>query len=388
MPKPPLYLDNNATTPLDPRVLEAMMPVLKEHFGNPASATHAYGWHAAELVKIAREQVAALINARPDEIVFTSGATESMNLAILGIVRAIHSKDSARKIKILSSAIEHRATLDPIRMLAESGQIEASVLGVNQDGTLETKQLFAECDASTALVSLMLGNNEIGSVFPIAEIGAELRKRHILLHCDAAQAAGKLSLDVAVLKVDLMSLSAHKMYGPKGAGALFVRREIRALLSPLLFGGGHEEGLRAGTLNVAGIVGLGKAAELAKTELVHECAQLEALSARLLSRLREAVPSLRLNGPSENRLPGNLNLVFPGVDNARLIGCIQNELAVSTSSACHSAEKSPSHVLKAIGLSLEDQRSSVRLGLGRFTSAEDIDLAVSILAKGVAQSLS
>jgi len=375
----PIYLDNNSTTPLDPRVLEAMLPSLKTDFGNPSSTTHAYGWHAAELIKIAREQVAALIGAEPDEIVFTSGATESINLLLFG-----WAGSSSKTVRhYISSEIEHRAVLDPLQVLQGRARSEVTLLPVDSEGMLSAEAVLLASRGDPELVSLMLGNNEIGSIFPIGEIGAGLRSRGILFHCDASQAAGKISIDVNRLSADFLSFSAHKIYGPKGVGALFIRRGLKESIAPLIFGGGQESGLRAGTLNVSGIVGFGRAAEIAKTELQTEARRLQTFSDRFLSEISARVQGIALNGPAKNRLPGNLSLRISGIDNARLIGLIQHKLAVSTSSACQSASKTPSHVLQALKLSGEAQRASIRIGFGRFNTEEELTSAVNALAEGI-----
>ncbi len=378
----PIYLDNNATTPLDPRVLEEMIPVLNNHFGNPSSATHAYGWHAAELVKIARERVAALIGCTPEELVFTSGATEAINLALFGVVRSSLRRGSQGAVRVLSAATEHRATLDPLDQLRREGA-EVDLLPVDHEGHIDADEYEAQLLKRPALVSLMLANNEIGTVNPIAQYSKSAVAQGALFHCDAAQAAGKLPVDVQRLGADLVSLSAHKMYGPKGVGALYVRRSCRHLLEPLLLGGGQEGGFRAGTLNVAGIVGMGKAAELAKAELVRDSERMVELGRCFLATLQNECGEVALNGPVQERLPGNLNIRFENLDSALLLSAVQKSLAISVGSACQSASKMTSHVLQSIGLSASQQRSSIRIGIGRMTTMEEIDRAAKILGAAV-----
>jgi len=383
--QPPVYLDNNATTPLDPRVLQEMIPVLESHFGNPASTTHAFGWHASELVKIARERVAALIGCSAEEIVFTSGATESINLALFGVAQSLKSRagTAPAKIRFVSAATEHRATLDPLEEIGRDGA-DVEILPVDADGSLSDAAIADACKNGASLLSLMLANNEIGTIHPIADFSKIAAAKNVLVHCDAAQAAGKIRLDVDALGADLLSLSAHKMYGPKGVGALYVRKSRRHLLEPLHFGGGHEGGLRSGTLNVAGIVAMGKAAEIAAAELKEDSMRLRELASVFLGQLSAALGPIALNGPRlEDRLPGNLNLRFEGVDNARLIGLVQNKLAISLSSACQSASAIPSHVLRAIGLTPAQQRASIRVGIGRMNTPEEIARAANILIDAV-----
>ncbi|MCB0321927.1 MAG: cysteine desulfurase [Bdellovibrionales bacterium] len=371
-----IYLDNNATTPLDPRVLDAMLPVFSEHFGNPASATHAWGWYAAELVTIARERVANLIRARPEEIIFTSGATESCNLALKGAVAAAPS--SAPK-QLITVTTEHRATLDPLRTLGTRGW-KITELPVQRDGTLEMKSLEHALQQGAYLVSVLLANNEIGVLHDVPAIAALARRHGALIHCDATQALGKLQIDVTTLGVDFLSCSAHKLYGPKGIGALFVRESTRQqVLAPLLEGGGHERGYRSGTLNTPGIVGFGMACEIAAQSLHSDAHQMTQLAHALLTRLEQSLGPLPLNGPGKERLPGNLNIVIPGVDSSRLLGALGTTVALSASSACQSATPHASHVLTALGLPPAQQRQSIRIGIGRFTTEADVEGAASAI---------
>lgn len=367
----PVYLDHHATTPLDPRVLHAMLPYFTEHFGNPHSAQHAYGWAAEAAVEQARVQVAALIGALPEEIVFTSGATEANNLAIRGVA----APAGARR-HVVTCASEHPCVLQTCRALAGAG-FETTELPVQPDGLLDLDRLREALRPETALVSIMTANHEIGVVQPIAEIAELCRERGIVLHTDAAQAAGRVPLDVAALGVDLVSLSAHKLYGPKGIGALYVRRGVR--IAPLFGGGGQERGLRPGTLPTPLCVGFGRACALAQQELAEEAARLRDLRERLYEGLREAVGEIRLNGAPEPRLPNNLNLCLPGVDAEDLLAELP-DLALSTGAACASAAHEPSPVLRALGLSDEAIASSIRIGLGRTTTAYEVQFAMERLA--------
>lgn len=373
----PVYLDHNATTPLDPRVLARLIEVLREHFGNPASASHAFGWAAAALVEESRAQVAALLGAAPAEIVFTSGATESNNLALKGF--------AARRPEgghVVTTNVEHEAVVEPLAELRAVGW-EVTEVPVGPGGIVDPDAVAAAMTPRTALVSVMAAQNEIGTLQPLRAIGALCKARGVVFHTDAAQAAGKVPLDVAADGIDLLSLSAHKLYGPKGVGALYVRRrDPRVSLAPQATGGGQERGLRAGTLNVPGIVALGEACRLARLEMAEEAARLRALRERLLGRLREALPDLRLNGDPERRLPGNLNLSFPGVPARRLLPAVTT-LAVSAGAACASAEARPSRILTALGVPADLALASVRIGLGRGTTAEEVDYAADTLAAAV-----
>jgi cysteine desulfurase len=368
----PIYLDCHATTPVDKRVLEAMLPFFGAKFGNAASRTHRFGWEAEKAVDLARQRVAALAGATAHEIVFTSGATESDNLAIKGAMEAYRSRGN----HIVTMATEHQAVLDPIRRLVRSG-VEASILAPGGDGLLDLELLRAAIRPDTVLVSIMYANNEIGVVQPIREIGAICRRRGALFHCDAAQAFGQIPTGVNGDAIDLMSVSAHKMYGPKGVGALYVRgREPRVELRPQMDGGGHESGLRSGTLNVPGIVGFGEACAIAATEMAEEAARVGALRDLMKLRLESALERTAVNGSMELRLPGNLNMSFAGVDAEALLAGLP-DVALSTGAACSSATAEPSHVLRALGLGEEVARSSVRFGLGRFTTEEEVEYAAA-----------
>ncbi len=372
-----IYLDNHATTPLDPRVLDAMMPYLTEHFGNPSS-NHPFGWVAREAVERAREEVAELVKASPEEIIFTGGATESNNLALMGAARAL----AGRGRHIISCVTEHRAVLDPLKRLSEEG-FEVTLLPVGRDGLHDVSLLERSLRADTVLVSVMAANNEIGVLAPLEEIGRLCRERGVLLHTDAAQMLGKLPFDVRATGVGLASFSAHKLYGPRGVGALFVRRRPRVPLQPLVHGGGHERGLRSGTLNVPGIVGFGAACRIAASEMTEEAERVRSLRDRLHRAIAARVPGVVLNGHPERRLPGNLNLSFPGVEGESLATHL-GEVAVSSSSACTSSLREPSHVLKALGLSDEMAYAALRFGIGRFNTAEEVDRAAQRVEEAVA----
>jgi len=376
----PIYLDYQATTPTDPRVLEAMLPWFTQKFGNPGSVTHAYGREAAEAVETARTQVAALVGAEPREIVFTSGATESNNLALKGALR--FGRDGRNGLVTLPT--EHKCVLESARALEREG-FRVTILPVGGDGLFELSALDRAIDDRTALVSVMAAHNEIGVIQPIAEIGALCRARGVLFHSDAAQAVGKMAIDVNAVGIDLLSVSGHKIYGPKGIGALYVRRRPRARLVPLIDGGGQERGLRSGTLPTPLCVGLGAAAALAQQEMAEEATRLTIWRQRLLAGLKTRVPELRLNGDALRRLPGNLNLCFPGVSALDLMAACPG-LALSTGSACTAAEIEPSYVLRALGLSDDLAQASIRIGLGRFTREAEIPEVIEALA-GAARSL-
>ena len=370
----PVYLDHHATTPLDPRVLDAMLPYFTERFGNPHSGQHAYGWTAEAAIEEARTEVAALNGALPEDIVITSGATEANNLAIRGA--AARAGDRRH---VVTCATEHPCVLQTCRALGRE-DFAITELPVRADGLLDLNQLSVALRPDTALVSIMAANHEIGVLQPIAEIAKLCQQRGILLHTDAAQAAGRIALDVAVLGVDLMSLSAHKLYGPKGIGALYVRPGLP--VAPLFAGGGQERGLRPGTLPTPLCVGFGKACALAQEERVAEAARVRALRDRLYEGLRQAVPDIRLNGAAEPRLPNNLDLCLPGIDAEDLLAELP-ELALSTGAACASASQEPSPVLRALGLSDEEIQGSVRIGLGRTTKAAEIEFAIERFTAGI-----
>jgi cysteine desulfurase len=374
----PVYLDYSATTPVDPRVVDKMVPYLREHFGNPASRSHSYGWEAEKAVEEAREQVARLVNADPREIVWTSGATESSNLAIKGA--AHFYKDKGRHLVTVKT--EHKATLDTMRELEREGY-EVTYLDVLPNGLLDLEAFKAALRPDTVLVSVMFVNNEIGVIQDIAAIGEICRSRGIVLHCDAAQATGKVVIDLARLKVDLMSFSAHKTYGPKGIGALYVRRKPRVRLEAQIHGGGHERGLRSGTLPTHQIVGMGEAFRIAREEMGAECERIRMLRDRLLKGLSE-IEEVYVNGDLEHRVPHNLNMSFNYVEGESLIMAIK-DIAVSSGSACTSASLEPSYVLRALGRSDELAHSSIRFSVGRFTTVEEIDFAVDLIKRKVAK---
>ncbi|MBK7858859.1 MAG: IscS subfamily cysteine desulfurase [Archangiaceae bacterium] len=427
--KLPIYMDNHATTPLDPRVLDAMMPYLKEDFGNAASRNHVFGWKAEAAVEAARKQVALLIGADPKEIVFTSGATESDNLAIKGVIDFYRGKGD----HIVTLKTEHKAVLDSCKRLERARQeridelkvlrlgelagrdvtveeiptleikhdlendaqfqrwvskvqagARVTYLDVKKDGMVDLEQLKAAITDKTVLVSIMLANNEIGTVQPVNEIGAICRERGVLFHCDAVQGLGKVPFDVTASKADLVSITAHKMYGPKGVGALYVRRKPRVRIAPIIDGGGHERGMRSGTLNVASIVGFGKAAELARAEMPEEARKLEKLRGRLLDGLKKKLDMLVVNGSWEHRLPGNLNVSFAYVEGEALMMAIK-DVAVSSGSACTSASLEPSYVLRACGVDEDMAHSSIRFGLGRFNTEEEVDYVIDLMARSVSR---
>lgn len=427
MLKLPIYMDNHATTPMDPRVLEAMMPYLREDFGNAASRNHAFGWKAEAAVEVARKQVAALIGASDKEIVFTSGATESDNLAIKGVVEFYKDKGD----HIITLKTEHKAVLDTCKRLERvrlerldelklmrlaqltggpvsrdhlaelslkyelendsvyrqwaelpTGGARVTYLEVEKDGRVDLKKLEAAMTDKTLLVSIMLANNEVGTVQPIAEIGKLCRGKGILFHCDAVQGVGKVPFHVEEMNVDLASISAHKMYGPKGVGALYVRRKPRVRIAPIIDGGGHERGMRSGTLNVASIVGFGKAAELARQEMADESARLLRLREKLRKGIGDQLDMLTVNGSLEHRLPGNLNISFAYVEGEALMMAIK-DVAVSSGSACTSASLEPSYVLRACGVEEELAHSSIRFGLGRFNTEEEVDFVIKLMVDKV-----
>jgi cysteine desulfurase len=391
--KLPIYMDHQATTPVDPRVLEAMMPYFTKAFGNAASRSHVFGWEAEAAVDEARSQIARGMNADPREIVFTSGATESDNLAILGAARAYREKGS----HVVTGATEHRAVLDCCQLLQREG-FEVTYLLPDRTGRIEAAQVGDAIRTDTILVTLMLANNEIGTIHPVPEIGAICRERGVLFHTDAVQGFGKIPFDVSAMFVDLASVTAHKLYGPKGIGALYVRsRKPRVRLEPIIHGGGHERGLRSGTLNVPGIVGFGKAVEISMAEREEEARRLRLLRKRLHDGILRDVADVYVNGPplpgvtadgalapggDERRLPGNLNLSFAGVEGEALLMGLK-DIAVSSGSACTSASLRPSHVLKAVGVSDELAHASIRFGLGRTSTEEEIDYAIGAVAATV-----
>ncbi|MBL0898923.1 MAG: IscS subfamily cysteine desulfurase [Reyranella sp.] len=373
----PIYLDYQATTPMDPRVLEAMMPYFTYKFGNPGSRSHAYGWEAEEGVEKARGQVAKLIGADEKEVIFTSGATESNNLAIRGV--AEFYKD--RKNHIITTMTEHKCVLDTCRHLEQQG-FEVTYLPVQKNGLLDLDVLRAAITDKTVLVSVMAVNNEIGVIQPLAEIGKICREKKVFFHTDAAQAAGKIPLDVEAMNIDLMSLSGHKIYGPKGIGALYVRRKPRVRLVPMIVGGGQERGFRSGTLPTPLCVGLGEAAEICMKEMDGEARRLKKLQDRMLKGLQSKLTDLVINGDLEHRIPGNLNISFAYVEGESLMMGIKG-LSVSSGSACTSASLEPSYVLRALGVEEDMAHTSLRIGLGRFTTEQEVDTAVDELVRHV-----
>jgi cysteine desulfurase len=374
----PIYMDYGATTPVDPRVVDAMIPWLREHFGNPASRSHAWGWEAEAAVEKAREQVAALINADPREIVWTSGATESNNLAIKGAANFYKTRGK----HLITVKTEHKAVLDPMRELERQG-FQVTYMDVQEDGLVNLEALKAAIRPDTIFISVMFVNNEIGVIQDIPAIGALCREKGIIFHVDAAQATGKVEIDVRKLPVDLMSLASHKTYGPKGIGALYVCRKPRVRLEAQMHGGGHERGMRSGTLPTHQIVGMGEAFRIAKEEMAQDNAKARALQQRLLAGLKD-VEQVFINGNLEHRVAQNLNMSFNFVEGESLIMGIKG-LAVSSGSACTSASLEPSYVLRALGRSDELAHSSLRMTIGRFTTEEEIDYAVSTIKQNVAR---
>ncbi len=377
--KTPIYLDNHATTQVDPRVLEAMLPYFTEKFGNAASKSHAFGWEAEASVDRAREQVAKLIGASsPREIVFTSGATESDNLAIKGVAEAYRDKGD----HIVTCVTEHKAVLDSCKVLEKHG-FQVTYLPVSADGVVDIERLKTALTEQTILISIMAANNEIGTIQPVQEIGRVAKERGILFHSDATQAVGKVPINVEAIGIDLLSLTAHKMYGPKGVGALYVRAtKPRVKITPLIDGGGHERGMRSGTLNVAGVVALGKACELSQNEMGAEAERLTALRERLKHAVLDQLEDVRVNGDALQRLPGNMNLSFAYVEGESLMMGLK-EIAVSSGSACTSASLEPSYVLKAIGLEDAMAHASIRFGIGRFNTVDEIDYTVQRVVEEV-----
>ena len=364
----PIYMDNHATSPMDPRVLEAMLPFFVEKFGNAASRNHAFGWEAEQAVENAREQIARLIGATAKEIIFTSGATESNNLAIKGIAEMYKERGN----HIITQVTEHKAVLDTCKRLEKYGY-RVTYLPVKADGLIDLEDLRRAMDDKTILVSIMFANNEIGVVQPVAEIGKLCHEKGVIFHTDAVQAVGKIPVDVQAMNIDVLSLTAHKIYGPKGVGALYVRRRNpRVQISAQIDGGGHERGMRSGTLNVPSIVGLGKACEIAREEMAAEGERQKRLRDRLRQRLESELDYVEVNGSWEHRLPGNLNMSFVYVEGESLLMGI-NDVAVSSGSACTSATLEPSYVLKALGLGDDVAHSSIRFGLGRFNTEAEVD---------------
>jgi cysteine desulfurase len=375
----PIYLDNHATTPVDPRVLEAMLPYFTEKFGNAASRNHAFGWESEAAVDTARERIARLLGASsPRDIVFTSGATESDNLAIKGVARSYNQKGD----HIVTCAIEHKAVLDSCKALEKHGY-RVTYLPVDKTGLIDLEQLRDSITDKTILISIMMANNEIGTIEPVKEIGRLAREKGVLFHTDATQAVGKIPVNVDEMNIDLLSITAHKMYGPKGAGALYVRsNKPRVKISPMIDGGGHERGMRSGTLNVPGIVGLGKACEIGGKEMAAESERLIKLREKLKTAILDQLEAVEVNGHPSLRLPGNMNMNFAYVEGESLLMGLK-EIAVSTGSACTSASLEPSHVLRAIGLQDDLAHTSIRFGLGRFNTEEEVDYTVNRVVEEV-----
>jgi cysteine desulfurase len=367
----PIYLDNHSTTRVDPRVVDSMFPYFSQHYGNAASKHHQFGWTAEAAVEHARTQIARLIGSDTKEVIFTSGATESINLALKGVSQGYASRGN----HIITAQTEHKAVLDTCKRLEEQG-FQVTYLPVDKYGIVSPDDVSSGITVKTILVTIMLANNEIGTIGHVGEIGAMCRNRGIIFHSDATQAVGRIPVDVSLLNVDLLSFSAHKMYGPKGVGALYIRRAKPQLkVVSQIEGGGHERGLRSGTLNVPAIVGFGKAAELARSEMVEESKRVSVLRDRLANEVTTGLDETRVNGHATQRLPNNANITFAHVEADRLIMDMK-EIAVSTGSACTSASPQPSHVLRAIGLSDADVHSSIRFGLGRFTTEEEIEYTI------------
>ncbi len=375
----PIFMDNHSTTPVDPRVVEAMLPYFTKYFGNASSRNHSFGWTAEAAVERAREQIAALIGAKGKEIVFTSGATESDNLAIKGVT-SFYAK---RGRHVITVATEHKAVIDSCKRISREGA-EITYLRPNSDGLVTPEQVVEAMRDDTVLVSIMHANNEIGVIQPIAEISAAIKAKNpkVVFHCDAVQSVGKVPFDVHEMNVDLVSLSAHKMYGPKGVGALWVRRKPRIRLDPLIDGGGHERGMRSGTLAVPNIVGFGRAAELAQAEMVEESDRCRALRDRLYRGISAQLDEVYVNGSMDHRLPGNLNISFAFVEGESLLMALK-DVAVSSGSACTSASLEPSYVLRALGVGDDLAHTSIRFGLGRFNTVEEVDYVVDVVVKAV-----
>ncbi len=379
MVKLPIYMDNHATTPVDPGVLEAMLPYFTTKFGNAASRNHGFGWEAEEAVDAARNQIAGLVGGKSKEIIFTSGATESDNLAIKGIVEFYKEKGN----HIITCVTEHKAVLDSCRALERQGKATVTYLPVDKYGMVDPDDVRRAITDKTVLISIMYANNEIGTIHPIREIGKIAKEKGIIFHCDGVQAVGKIPVDVEADGIDLLAMSGHKIYGPKGIGALWVRsRGPRVRLTPIIDGGGHERGMRSGTLNVPGIVGFGKACELAKAGMAEEAARLTDLRNKLQAGLFERLDEIYLNGHPTERLPGNLNLSFAYVEGESLLMGI-SDVAVSSGSACTSATLEPSYVIRALGINEELAHSSIRFGLGRFNTEEEVDYVTERITREV-----
>ena len=376
----PIYLDYQATTPVDQRVMDAMIPFFTQSFGNPHSTSHVYGWEVRDAVEVARAQVAKMINAEPREVIFTSGATESNNMAIKGVGRFF----AGRKRHMIALKTEHKCVLESLKYL-QRHDIDVTWLDVNSDGLVDVAEFAAAIRPDTALASVMLVNNEIGVIQSLAEIGALCREHGIYLHTDAAQAAGKLPIDVQAMNIDLMSLSGHKMYGPMGIGALYVRRKPRVRFEPLMDGGGQERTMRSGTLPAPLVVGFGKAAEIVCDDLEAETSRIKEMRDHLLTGLQERIPNTFLNGSEGARVAGNINIGFRGIDSESLMEKLKDHLALSSGSACTSTSVEPSYVLRAIGLSDEDAHSSVRMCVGRMTTTDEIEKSITAISNAVTE---
>lgn len=375
----PVYMDHHATTPVDPRVVEAMLPYFTEEFGNAASVDHEYGYRAKQAVDKAREQIAALINARPEEIIFTSGATESDNIALFGAAERYADQGD----HIITCVTEHKAVLDSCKRLEKLGKW-VTYLPVDQYGLVDPDDVRAAITDRTILISIMTANNEIGTIAPVKEIGAIAKEHGVLFHTDAAQAAGHIPMDVQDMNIDILSMSGHKIYGPKGIGALYIRKlRPRVKLEPVIYGGGHERGMRSGTLNVPGIVGFGKALEIAESEMEAEAERLRKLRGRLWAGLQDRLDHVELNGHPKQRLPRNLSIAMPGIESRSLLVQLKHDVALSTGSACTTAKVEPSHVILALGYSEERAHSSVRFGLGRGNTEADVDFVMKRLTSVV-----
>lgn len=378
MPSDVIYLDHNATTPVDPRVVETMLPYFIEAFGNAASIDHEYGHEAKQAVDKAREQIAAVINARPDEIIFTSGATESDNIALFGVAEKYSDKGD----HIITCVTEHKAVLDCCKRLEELGK-RVTYLPVDQYGLVDPEDVRQAIMPQTILISIMAANNEIGTLAPLQEIGTIAREHNVLFHTDAAQAVGHIPIDVQAMNIDIMSLSAHKVYGPKGIGALYRRRSNpRVRLEPIIYGGGHERGIRSGTLNVPAIAGFGEALRIAEREMESDAARFRDWTQHIYERLAEEISGVQLNGHPTQRLPHNLNLSLPGIESKALVAGLKG-VAISTGSACTSATVEPSHVILALGFGEERAHSTVRIGVGRFNNNQQIDVATGRIIEAV-----
>ncbi len=380
--KTPIYMDHHATTPVDPRVVEAMLPYFTETFGNAASVDHLHGHAAQEAVEVSREAIARFLGARaPEEIIFTSGATESDNIALVGVAEAYSHKGN----HFITSAVEHKAVLDTLEYLVGKGN-KATVLPVDQYGMVDPSDVERAITDKTILISIMMANNEIGTIQPIKEIGRIAKEHGVFFHTDAAQAVGHIPMHVEDMNIDLMSFTAHKIYGPKGIGALYVRRRRpRVRPAPVIYGGGHERGIRSGTLNVPGIVGFARALEIADKEMDSEGMRQQELAGLMLNHLRECIDGLELNGHPKFRLPHNVNIFVPGIESRSLVLELQGIAAISTGSACSTAEVEPSHVIKALGFGVERAHSSIRFGLGRFTTSDEVRFVSSSFIRVVHQ---